>query len=189
MRAIAGSALAATLMAIVALTGSAQARPASTTSPTATNSCAGASATVAQTTVADLRKAVRCLISAERASRELPKLARSRALETAAKRHVRAMVATGCLLHRCPGEVDLEKRLRRAGYFEGAASYRFAESIGCGTTPQSMVTSWLATTFDRTNILEPTYKDFGVFVAQESTADPCANGSGTFTVVFGSRTL
>ncbi len=185
----AATAFAATLVAIVAMGGPAQARSASAAAPTSADNCPNAGEMVSDTAAADLRRSVRCLILAERAARGLPKLIRSDALDTAAKRHVRTMIEADCLLHKCPGEVDLERRLRRAGYFEGATSYRFAESIGCGTTPQSMVASWLGTLFDRTNILEPDFRDFGIAVSQESSADPCDDGFGTFTIVFGSRTL
>lgn len=179
---------AATLVAVVALSGSAQARPANAVGAPTGDECPNAGEMVSETASADLRRSVRCLIAAERAARGLPKLARSDALDTAAKRHVKTMVDTNCLLHRCPGEADLEKRLRRAGYFDGAVKYSFAESVGCGTTAESMVTSWLSTLFDRSNIIEPAFRDFGIAVSQEASAAPCNDGYGTFTVVYGSRT-
>jgi uncharacterized protein YkwD len=143
---------------------------------------------VADTTAADLRKSVRCLISTERVAHGLSKLSRAETLELAAKRHVRAMIDTDCLAHRCPGEVDLERRLRRAGYLDGVTTSRFAESTGCGTTAQSMFDSWMASAFDRANILDPTFKDIGVAVSQDSSDLLCGEGYGTFAVVFGVRT-
>jgi uncharacterized protein YkwD len=163
----------------------AQARPAAVGSA---DPCPAADEMVADTTTPDLRKTVRCLIANERSARGLPKLARSDSLETAAKRHVKAMIDTDCLAHRCPGEVDLEKRLRRAGYFDGFTLFRFAESTGCGTTAESMVDSWMASAFDRTSILDANFNDIGVAVSQDSSDRLCGAGYGTFTVVFGKRT-
>jgi uncharacterized protein YkwD len=182
------AALAATV-AVAVVAGTAHARPAGSAASggAAADSCSGSDETVAETTLPDLRKAVRCLISAERVARGLPKLARAESLETAAKRHVRTMIDTDCLAHRCPGEVDLEHRLRRAGYLDGTTTYRFAESTGCGTTAESMVSSWMASPFDRTNVLDVGFKDIGVAVSQDASDLLCGDGYGTFAVVFGSR--
>jgi uncharacterized protein YkwD len=177
----------ATSAAAAAIVGSAQARPEGSGGGATVEACAGADEVVSEATLPDLRKAVRCLISVERVARGLPKLDRAESLELAAKRHVRTMIDTDCLAHRCQGEVDLERRLRRAGYLDGTTTYRFAESTGCGTTAQSMVTSWMASPFDRTNVLDVGFKDIGVAVSQDASDLLCGDGYGTFAVVFGSR--
>jgi uncharacterized protein YkwD len=181
----------AVVIAVAAPTALAQDRPAGSaggaSSAAAADECPNASETVSETTLPDLRKTIRCLISAERVARGYSKLTRTDSLEIAAKRHVRTMIETNCLAHKCPGEVDLEHRLRRAGYIDGTAPYRFAESTGCGMTAQSMVSSWLASPFDRANIFDPGFEDIGVAVSQESSAQLCADGYGTFAVVFGAR--
>jgi uncharacterized protein YkwD len=169
------------------LVAGAQARPAATSAAGSADACPAAGEMVSDTAAPDLRKTVRCLIGAERASRGLPKLVRSDSLETAAKRHVKTMIDTDCLAHRCPGEVDLEKRLRRAGYFDGFTIFRFAESTGCGTTAESMVSSWMASAFDRASILDASFSDIGVAVSQDSSDRLCGAGYGTFAVVFGKR--
>ncbi len=180
--------LAAAFAAVAVTVGPVQASPADPAVQVQRgDACPDASELVDELTAADLRKAIRCLVAVERGARGLSKLIRDDSLETAAKRHVRTMIDTDCLAHRCPGEVDLRQRLRKAGYFDGFTTYRFAESTGCGTTPQSMVTSWLASTFDRTNMLDPAYQDLGVAVSPESSAELCGDSYGTFAVVFGSR--
>jgi uncharacterized protein YkwD len=182
------SAVLAALVSVAVLAGGAQARPAAATAGnTSTDACSDASEMVSETTAPDLRKTVRCLIAAERASRGLPKLIRAESLETAAKRHVKTMIDTDCLAHKCPGEVDLEKRLRRAGYFDGFTLFRYAESTGCGTTAESMVSSWMASAFDRASILDASFGDIGVAVSQDSSDRLCGAGYGTFAVVFGKR--
>jgi uncharacterized protein YkwD len=172
--------------AIVAvLAAGAQARPAGMAAMT--DACPGSDGSVTQSTPAQLRKSVRCLILAIRSDRALPKLARAGSLQVAAKRHVRSMIATDCLAHKCPNEVDLERRLRRAGYLAGATTFRFAESTGCGTSAASMVSSWMASPFDRASILDAGFEDFGVFVSGDASKQLCGDGYGTFAVVFGSR--
>jgi uncharacterized protein YkwD len=177
----------AALVAALALAGPAQAKPASTAPVRGDEACPTASELVADLSSGELRRTVRCLIVAERSARGLGKLARPEPLETAAKRHVKTMIETDCLAHKCPGEPDLEKRLRKAGYLTGATSYQFAESTGCGTTAASMVTSWMATPFDRTNILDPDFEDIGVWVSPDSSDELCGDGYGTFAVVLGTR--
>jgi uncharacterized protein YkwD len=153
----------------------------------ASEACPAASDPVADSTAADLRKSVRCLIGAERAARGLPKLRGADTLDLAAKRHVRTMIDTDCLAHKCPGEADLERRLRRAGYIDGVADVTFAESTGCGTTAFSMFTSWLTSTFDRANILDADYEDIGVAALPSASEPLCGDGYGTFAVVLGTR--
>jgi uncharacterized protein YkwD len=150
--------------------------------------CPTASVPAADTTVKDLRKAVRCLVNQARAEHGLGNLARNQSLETASQRHVKAMVATACLAHRCPGELDLQTRLQRAGYFQGAESWRYAENTGCGISAEAMVANWMASVYHRVNILDPEFRDFGVGVSQKRVAGRCDKGYATFAVVFGDRT-
>src|SRR4029079_7311552 len=82
--------------------------------------CNPASVPAADSTIRELRKSVRCLVNQERAIHGLGKLDRNDPLKTASQWHVKTMVETGCLAHRCPGEDDLDTRLDRAGYFDGA---------------------------------------------------------------------
>jgi uncharacterized protein YkwD len=175
----------AAFAAVGVMTGSAQARPAGMAS--ITDACPGSDAPVAQSTPGELRKSARCLITAIRTERGLPKLTRSKSLELAAKRHVRRMIDTDCLAHKCPNEVDLERRLRRAGYLDGATTFRYAESTGCGTSAASMVSSWMSSPFDRASILDSGFEDLGVFASDDASRQLCGNGYGTFAAVFGSR--
>src|SRR4051794_21496388 len=134
----------AVLVAAAVSGGVAEAKPlGSGGGTTTTDACPGSDQPISESTPAALRKSVRCLILAERETRGLPDLARAESLELAAKRHVKTMIATDCLAHRCPKELDLERRLRRAGYLDGITTFRFAESTGCGTSPASMVASWM----------------------------------------------
>ena len=108
-------------------------------------------------------------------------------LQKAAQRHTKTMVATDCLAHRCPGEVDLDTRLEQAGYFDGAQKWRFAENTGCGLSTEAMVGNWMASVYHRVNILDPEFDDVGVGVSKKAVDGRCKRKYGTFTVVFGTR--
>ena len=151
--------------------------------------CSGADKPAADTPSRKLRKSIRCLINRERAVHGFGKLAHRHALEKAGQRHAKTMVATGCLAHRCPGEVDLEDRIREAGYFNGASSWRFAENTGCAASAEAMVAGWLDVKYHRINILNKDFHDIGVGVVHKRIKDRCEHGFVTFAVVFGDRTL
>ena len=149
--------------------------------------CSVASVPVSNSTATDLRRSLRCLINQERAIHGFGKLARNSSLQKAAQRHTKTMVATDCLAHRCPGEVDLDTRLEQAGYFDGAQKWRFAENTGCGLSTEAMVANWMASVYHRVNILDPEFDDVGVGVSKKAVDGRCKRKYGTFTVVFGTR--
>src|SRR3954451_13582953 len=101
-------------------------------SPRTATKCNSASVPATESTIRELRNSVRCLVNQERAIHGLGKLDRSNPLQIASQWHAKTMVETGCLAHRCPNEDDLDTRLDRAGYFDGAESWRYAENTGCG---------------------------------------------------------
>jgi uncharacterized protein YkwD len=179
--------LAALVVAVVASLAVA-AKPAPAPGPArAETECKQASEPAVDSEPRDLRRSVRCLINEERAIHGFGKLTRNEALQTASQRHVKAMVDTGCLAHRCPDEPDLETRLERAGYFDGADSWRFAENTGCGATAEAMVQNWLDTVYHRVNILDPDFRDVGVGVSLKRVTGRCEKDYATFAVVFADR--
>jgi uncharacterized protein YkwD len=149
--------------------------------------CSAAAAPVADSSVRELRRSIRCLINQERGVRGLGRVVRNHPLQKAAQRHTKTMVATGCLAHRCPDEADLETRLRRAGYFDGAESWRYAENTGCGESAEAMYANWMATVYHRVNILDPDFDDVGVGVSTDRVPGRCKKDYGTFTLVLGTR--
>lgn len=151
------------------------------------SACSLASVPAAESTVKDVRLSARCLINEERAVHGFGKLVRDRSLQKAAQRHTKAMVASGCLSHRCAGEPNLEDRLEIAGYFDGVKSWRYAENTGCGLSAEAMVANWLDSLFHRVNILDQDFHDIGVGFSAKRVPGRCAKAYGTFTVVFGQR--
>jgi uncharacterized protein YkwD len=149
--------------------------------------CPGAGEPAADTTAKQLRKSVRCLINHERAARDLGEVVRSASLKEVAQDHSKVMAKTDCLAHKCPGEDKLETRLRDAGYFEGAETWRFAENTGCGVSAKAMVANWMATKFHRVNIVEPQFGELGVGAVQKRVKGRCDKHYATFAVVLGWR--
>jgi uncharacterized protein YkwD len=184
----AGSLAALGVAAVASLMLAASPAPAGITAPRAETTCQLATVPAADSSARELRKSIRCLINEERAVHGFGKLARNRPLQSAGQRHTRAMVDTGCLAHRCPNEADLETRLRQAGYFEGADSWRFAENTGCGLSAEAMVANWLASLYHRVNILDPDFREIGVGVSHRKVPGRCEKGYASFAVVFGERT-
>lgn len=180
-------ALAVTGLVVLAAVAGA-AHPADSGVERRTTPCPLATQPVGDSTIKEIRKSVRCLINEQRGVHGFGKLARNADLQQASQRHVRAMVETGCIAHRCPDEVDFDTRVEQSGYLDGENSWRYAENTGCGSSAEVMVAGWMDSLYHRTNILDPEFRDIGVGVSQQRVRGRCAKGDGTFTVVFGRRT-
>ena len=147
--------------------------------------CSAAGEAASEVSRRQLRRSVRCLFNEQRALRELGELARDPRLQKAAQRHSKAMAATECLAHRCPGEAGLDERVRKAGYLAGAKRWGYAESTGCAPDAEAMVKSWIETDFHRVNILGHKFTELGVGVVGDRVKGRCPGGYATFAVVLG----
>jgi uncharacterized protein YkwD len=150
--------------------------------------CAAAGESASESSRRQLRRSVRCLFNEQRALRDLGALARDPRLQKAAQRHSKAMGATECLAHRCPGEPGLDQRVRKSGYLAGAKRWGYAESTGCAPDAEAMVKSWIETDFHRLNILGHKYTELGVGVVGDRVKGRCPSDYATFAVVVGWRT-
>jgi uncharacterized protein YkwD len=155
--------------------------------PTNDTGCDHATDAVRELPDGQLRKAVVCLINKERSRHARPRLKPSQRLDEAAQSHTDKMVETGCLSHVCPHEPDLQARLRKSGYLDGARKWQFAEDTGCGLTAEAMVANWVASTYHRINILGKKFRDLGVGLSDRGVKHRCKPGYGTFTTVFAFR--
>lgn len=153
----------------------------------ARDACGVAEAEAQDATVKALRRAVVCLANTARAERGAERVGRDAQLTRAAQRHAKAMSETDCLSSRCPGEPDLEARIEKAGYFEGARRWGYAENTGCAVSPAAMVKSWLASPVHRANLLEAKFRDVGVGVLANGPASRCEEGLAVFSAVFAWR--
>jgi uncharacterized protein YkwD len=154
-----------------------------------TTSCTNAGAPAAELGSKQLRKAVRCLINEQRGARGAAKLARDSSLERAARRHSKVMVATDCLAHRCEDEASLERRIAKAGYFDGALAWEYAENTGCAPTAEAMVKSWMASREHRLYMLDRDFRELGVGSTPAPVLSLCEDGYTTFALVVAWREL
>src|SRR5215213_8505255 len=79
-------------------------------------SCPHANAHPHHTSLANLRKAMGCLVNKKRAKHGLHRLKSNDHLASAARRHTKVMLRKDCFAHRCPGEPGLNKRVKESGY-------------------------------------------------------------------------
>lgn len=175
---------AATLAALTLLVSGATAEPASAAS------CANAEATIDQASVKELRKALACLINDKRSKRDRKQVDSNGKLAKAAKRHNQTMLDQDCWAHKCNGEDGLEKRVRKTGYLNDARRWKLAQNFGCALTPKGMLNAWVASDFQRRNLLNPAYEDLGVSAAKDLVSNPpsgCEGDRVTYTVVLASR--
>ncbi|HEX2129257.1 MAG TPA: CAP domain-containing protein [Solirubrobacterales bacterium] len=149
--------------------------------------CENATAPATQLSTGKLKKAVFCLINAERNAKGRRDLERDRRLAKTAQKHANKMVATDCLEHVCGGEPALETRIRNSGYFDGARRYDYAEDVGCERSAAQMVRNWMGSSLHRDNILERKFDDIGVGVHHGQVSSRCDPDFVTFAVVFGHR--
>ncbi len=150
--------------------------------------CPHANAHPHTTSLANLRKAMRCLVNRKRAQHGRGKLKNNARLAKAAQRHTRVMLRKDCFEHRCPGEASLGKRVKRSGYLKGAKSYYFAEDIGFDHTPRRMVRRLMHDSYNRRNILNGDFRDVGVgagWGAPKKSRDD--KKFETFTILFAWR--
>jgi uncharacterized protein YkwD len=124
--------------------------------------CPHANAHPHTTSLANLRKAMRCLVNKKRVQHGRDKLTNNSHLAGAAQRHTKVMLRKDCFVHHCPGEPGLRKRIKRSGYRTGADHYKFAEDLGFDHTPRRMMRRLMHDSYNRGNILGRHWCDIGV---------------------------
>ncbi len=137
------------------------------------------------------RKAVLCLINAERTSRGLSPLKRDKRLDKAAQRHNVEMLGTGCFAHECPGEPTLDDRLEQISYIVGGlVEWAFGENVAWGLgqqgSPSSVVAAWMNSSGHRANILNSKFREVGIGF-NAGTPDANRAPGGIYTADFGLR--
>ena len=134
-----------------------------TAAPAAAAPCRGAEAAPGEVSDAALRRALRCVVNAERAGHGRRRLRGQRALGEAARRHARDMVSRGYFAHERKGST-LASRLRDAGWDGIAAGEAIAWGCGGLGEPRAIVDAWLASPPHR-EILLGRYRRVGVGMA------------------------
>jgi uncharacterized protein YkwD len=151
-------------------------------------SCPHANAYSHQTSLANLRTAMRCLVNRKRDKHGLRKLRDNDRLASAARRHTNVMLGEDCFEHRCPGEPGLRKRIKQSGYLKGAKHYYFAEDLGFDRTPKRMIQRLMNSRYNRRNILGRDWCDIGVGAGWGSPDESRDDSKyETFTILFAWR--
>ncbi len=138
-----------------------------------------------------VRAAVLCLVNRERAEAGENPLVLSAQLEQAAEGHCQELIADDYFAHVSPtGETPVD-RIRETGYIPGPnVGYVIGENLAWGTyqlsTPQAIVSAWIASPGHLANILEAQYRETGIGVtpAVPSSLAPGAPGA-TYAQEFG----
>jgi uncharacterized protein YkwD len=137
------------------------------------------------------RKAIVCLINAEREKAGLRPLEPNKKLQRAAQRHTDEMDGTGCFDHECAGESALGHRLEVVHYLVGTLTrWAAGENIAWGHrnrgTPGAIVSTWMASSPHRATMLNRSFRDIGVGFAAGTPNDGGGAG-GIYTADFGLR--
>ena len=152
--------------------------------------CAGAGASPGVAPSSVVSGATLCLLNLERASHGLRRVRLNRKLSKAARRHAEDMVRHRYFAHDSRSGADFVSRIRRAGYLRKARYWTVGENLAWGdgnrATPASIVDAWMNSPEHRANILDPAFRDIGVWIAPgapESYQAP----AGTYATEFGAR--
>jgi uncharacterized protein YkwD len=137
------------------------------------------------------REAVLCLINRKRAENNESPLVLSSELVAAAESHDQELIADDYFAHVSPsGETPVD-RIRATGYIPGPnVGYVIGENLAWGTyqlsTPQAIVSAWIASPGHLANILEAQYRETGIAItpAVPETVAPGAPGA-TYAQEFG----
>ncbi len=138
-----------------------------------------------------IREAVLCLVNREREAHGESPLIVNAKLVRAAQGHSEDMASADYFSHYAPGGSSPLDRMRASGFiYSSQLGYEVGENIAWGTlwlaSPQSIVSSWMASPEHRANILDGGYRETGIGVsphAPSSLSD--GQAGGLYTQDFG----
>jgi uncharacterized protein YkwD len=159
------------------------------------NPCQDTELTPEPDNVALVQAAVLCLINKERASHGESPLQLNPDLQRAADEHDQELISADYFAHVSPSGVTPVERVRATGYIPGPDfGYVIGENLAWGTlslsTPQAIVSAWIASPGHLANILEGQYTDTGIAVVPSvppslSQGAPGATYAQEFGVILG----
>jgi uncharacterized protein YkwD len=139
--------------------------------------CVNAHTTIVHANQSQLQRAVVCLINRQRVDHHLPVLLPSRKLDLSAQRWTKSMVSDEQFSH---GAAFMDRI--SAVHFDWIDA---GENIATGyTTPESVVSAWMASPGHCANILDPRYREVGIGVVDRMIRGT-SNIDGTWTQDFG----
>jgi uncharacterized protein YkwD len=154
--------------------------------------CENADALPADASQDDLRQATLCLLNAERGARGLARLQAQPALARVAGTFARQMVRQRFFDHTSPGGSTMLSRIRSTHYLSDVVSWSVGENLAWGSgplaTPRATVHAWMQSADHRANLLDASFRDVGIGVAQGAPAQLDAGELGaTYVTDFGRR--
>jgi uncharacterized protein YkwD len=149
--------------------------------------CTNTEITPAADNLALASAAVLCLVNHERAQNGETPLRSSARLQQAAEAHCTDMIANDYFAHVSPGGETPVDRIRATGYLPGPPfGYVIGENLAWGTyglsTPQAIVSAWVASPGHLANILEPRYTETGIAI---TASVPSSLGAGAPGATYG----
>jgi uncharacterized protein YkwD len=154
--------------------------------------CAGADVMPSAANAAKVRKATLCLLNGQRRAHGLKKLRSNRRLRHAAAGYARFMVKRDFFAHEGPDGSTPLSRIRSTRYLDGARSWAIGENLAWGTgsyaTPRSTVRAWMNSPGHRANILNGSFREIGIGIANGAPVSLGAAAAGaTYATDFGYR--
>jgi uncharacterized protein YkwD len=166
-------------------------RDAATIAAVLATPCQNTELTPEAANIALVRAAVLCLINRKRAENNESPLKQSAELEQAAEGHCAELIADDYFAHVAPsGETPVD-RIRDTGYIPSpSVGYVIGENLAWGTyqlsTPQSIVSAWIASPGHLANILEAQYTETGIGITPAVPSSLAAGAPGaTYAQEFG----
>jgi uncharacterized protein YkwD len=136
-----------------------------------------------------IRAAVLCLHNQIRASHHLPLLKENSKLLKAAVAHSSTMVSDGFFDHTDPDGDTFVDRILGSGYVKRNAGWTLGENLAWGTgdlsTPQGVMSSWMASPGHKANILKRAYREVGIGIRLGVPSDDAVGA--TYTADFGQK--
>ena len=154
--------------------------------------CRGADIMPSRANAAKVSRATLCLLNAERRAHGLKKLRTNGRLRHAATGYARFMVKRDFFAHEGPGGSTPLSRIRRTRYLHGARAWAIGENLAWGTgsfaTPRSTVRAWMNSPGHRANILNGSFREIGIGIADGAPVSIGAAAPGaTYATDFGYR--
>jgi uncharacterized protein YkwD len=154
--------------------------------------CSGAGLLPTSANAAKVRHATLCLLNAQRLAHGLHKLHANGRLHHAAAGYAHLMARRNFFSHVSPTGSTPLSRIKRTRYLSGARSWTIGENLAWGTgslaTPRATVRAWMNSPGHRANILNPSFREIGIGVANGAPVHVGAAGRGaTYATDFGRR--
>jgi uncharacterized protein YkwD len=153
--------------------------------------CAGAGLQPTQANAVAVGNATLCLVNRQRARHGLPRLRQQRSLSHAANAYARLMVRQGFFDHVSPAGSTITQRIKRTNYLRGVRAWSIGENLawgsGASATPAQIVSSWMRSAGHRRNILDASFREAGIGVAQGAPNRAAGATGATYVNEFGRR--